>query len=63
MNVKNLCETCALRKHFRLNLLKTDKVHPRIYHIECSMSSQFTAVEKCDYYRKKRLKHRLGMGL
>jgi len=62
MNEKSLCKTCVYFNHFRLNLFKKDKRFPRVRFVKCSMApaSDIPKVE-CDYYRKKKLKHRLGM--
>jgi hypothetical protein len=57
------CKKCALFHHFRLNLFKKDKAHPRVYFITCGMSPVIGTVDDCKYYQKKKLKHRLGMSL
>lgn len=63
MKEKSLCDKCACKNHFRLNLLKTDKVHPRVYFITCGIAPVSMVVKECEYFRKKKLKHRLGMSL
>jgi len=65
MKKVSLCDKCALRHHLRLNLFKTDKTHPRIYHIDCGIAPAPGGYKKdnCVMYRKKKLKHRLGMAL
>ncbi len=61
---KNLCKKCACYHHFRLNLFKTDKAHPRVYFISCAKApAPGGIVEECIMFRKKKLKHRLGMRL
>jgi hypothetical protein len=55
----NICKECYYYKALRWNLLKKDIAHPRVYFIHCGLATE----EKtdCEYFYKKKLKHRLGM--
>ena len=56
----NICQGCYYRKVLRWNLLKKDITYPRVYFIECGLSPS-DGLEKCEYFKKKLLKHRLGI--
>jgi len=64
MKNKNLCERCFYFKALRWNLFKKDETHPLVYFIHCGLApNKEDGFTKCKFYKKKKLKHRLGMAL
>lgn len=58
----NICKKCYYFKALRWNLFLKDRTHPRVYYINCGMApNKEDNFPECKYFKKKKLKHRLGI--